>query len=247
MKRCPECRRDYYDDSLLYCLDDGTALLEGPASNETPTAILSGDTPAGESTRRFVSSTRESSRSGTASGIQNATRSRRTSVVVLVAAVVLIGMAGTGFVLYWFRLMPDGVHRLFGGNDSSRPAASELKIQRLTGDGKTEIAAISPDGKLLANVRNEGGQKSLWIKQIATNSNVQIVAPGVMDHYYSSRFTPDGSYVFFSGTDQKNAIGTIYKVPTLGGPVSRVITNAGHFSFSPDGKQLVFDRYDRAT
>ena len=41
MKRCPECRRDYYDDSLLYCLDDGTALLEGPSSaKETPTAIL---------------------------------------------------------------------------------------------------------------------------------------------------------------------------------------------------------------
>src|SRR5437868_141407 len=41
MKRCPECRRDYYDDSLLYCLDDGTALLEGPASadlqSEAPT------------------------------------------------------------------------------------------------------------------------------------------------------------------------------------------------------------------
>ena len=32
MKRCPECRRDYYDDTLLYCLDDGNALLEGPAS-----------------------------------------------------------------------------------------------------------------------------------------------------------------------------------------------------------------------
>ena len=31
MKRCPECRRDYYDDTLLYCLDDGNALLEGPA------------------------------------------------------------------------------------------------------------------------------------------------------------------------------------------------------------------------
>ncbi len=28
MKRCPECRRDYYDDTLLYCLDDGNALLE---------------------------------------------------------------------------------------------------------------------------------------------------------------------------------------------------------------------------
>ena len=44
MKRCPQCRRDFYDDSLLYCLDDGTALLEGPAhsiqSGGEPTAIL---------------------------------------------------------------------------------------------------------------------------------------------------------------------------------------------------------------
>src|SRR5215211_3274454 len=41
MKRCPECRRDYYDDSLLYCLDDGSALLEGPASGaDAATAIL---------------------------------------------------------------------------------------------------------------------------------------------------------------------------------------------------------------
>ncbi len=51
MKRCPECRRDYYDDTLFYCLDDGKVLLEGPRSPDTPvrsssdepaTAILSG-------------------------------------------------------------------------------------------------------------------------------------------------------------------------------------------------------------
>jgi TolB-like protein len=49
MKRCPECRRDYYDDTLLYCLDDGNPLLEGPAaaSNDEPaTAILSGSSEA---------------------------------------------------------------------------------------------------------------------------------------------------------------------------------------------------------
>jgi len=45
MKRCPNCRRDYYDDSLLYCLDDGNSLLEGPGSasgvrDEPATAIL---------------------------------------------------------------------------------------------------------------------------------------------------------------------------------------------------------------
>jgi adenylate cyclase len=42
MKRCPECRRDYYDETLLYCLDDGNALLEGPGlSSERPTLVSS--------------------------------------------------------------------------------------------------------------------------------------------------------------------------------------------------------------
>ena len=53
MKRCPECRRDYYDDTLLYCLDDGNALLEGPASVDEPaTAILHATEPPGEAATR---------------------------------------------------------------------------------------------------------------------------------------------------------------------------------------------------
>ncbi len=40
MKRCPDCRRDYFDDSLVYCLDDGTALLEGPASADEPVTAI---------------------------------------------------------------------------------------------------------------------------------------------------------------------------------------------------------------
>ncbi|MDM7922116.1 MAG: tetratricopeptide repeat protein [Pyrinomonadaceae bacterium] len=35
MKRCPQCRRDYYDDTLKFCLDDGSSLLEGPGSFST--------------------------------------------------------------------------------------------------------------------------------------------------------------------------------------------------------------------
>jgi serine/threonine-protein kinase len=47
MKRCPQCRRDYHDDTLVYCLDDGSTLLDGPAVptgdmvDEPATAILS--------------------------------------------------------------------------------------------------------------------------------------------------------------------------------------------------------------
>ena len=44
MKRCPECRRDYYDDSLLYCLEDGAELVQGavPSPADSQTAVLSG-------------------------------------------------------------------------------------------------------------------------------------------------------------------------------------------------------------
>jgi len=49
MKRCPECRRDYVDDTLAYCLDDGTPLLDGPASGDQPrTAILRGESAGAE-------------------------------------------------------------------------------------------------------------------------------------------------------------------------------------------------------
>ena len=40
MKRCPHCRRTYSDDTLKFCLDDGSALLDGPGSDADPTEIL---------------------------------------------------------------------------------------------------------------------------------------------------------------------------------------------------------------
>jgi TolB-like protein/Flp pilus assembly protein TadD len=53
MKRCPECRRDYYDETLLYCLDDGNALLDGPASMDEPaTAMLRSTAMPGEAPTR---------------------------------------------------------------------------------------------------------------------------------------------------------------------------------------------------
>lgn len=41
MKKCPQCGREY-DNSMMFCLDDGAELLYGPASVDEPaTAILS--------------------------------------------------------------------------------------------------------------------------------------------------------------------------------------------------------------
>ncbi|MEQ1644038.1 MAG: tetratricopeptide repeat protein [Pyrinomonadaceae bacterium] len=54
MKRCPECRRDYYDDTLLYCLEDGNALVQGsvPSPDGPATAILPSSSAPGEDPTR---------------------------------------------------------------------------------------------------------------------------------------------------------------------------------------------------
>ena len=48
MKRCPECRRDYHDDTLSFCLADGSLLVSG-VPDEPATAIMSQvtDSPSG--------------------------------------------------------------------------------------------------------------------------------------------------------------------------------------------------------
>ncbi len=45
MKRCPKCRRDYFDQTLNFCLDDGTQLVDGPAAEGPATAFLLNPVP----------------------------------------------------------------------------------------------------------------------------------------------------------------------------------------------------------
>src|SRR6185436_14408222 len=59
MKRCPQCRRDYYDETLLYCLDDGSALLDGPGSQDEPKTAIRHEraAPSEAATRAQISTT----------------------------------------------------------------------------------------------------------------------------------------------------------------------------------------------
>ena len=42
MKQCPACNRKYSDETLNFCLDDGAALIYGPAESTAATADLTG-------------------------------------------------------------------------------------------------------------------------------------------------------------------------------------------------------------
>jgi len=234
MKRCPECRRDYYDDTLLYCLDDGNALLEGPASADEPaTAILhSTGAPDATPTRRQINTTREMAGAHTI-GKKRSLALRNTAVGMAVVAVLVTA----GFIAF----------RYFRPQQIQVPKTNaELKTQRLTGDGKTRESVISPDGKFLVYKRVEDEKESLWIKQIQTNSNVQVVKAGELDYMQGLAFAPDGSFVYFNAEAPGGELNTIYKVPTLGGSPTKFLSNAVSITFSSDGKHIAFIRYDIA-
>lgn len=160
---------------------------------------------------------------------------RHKKALTIAFAVFLIAAIGLAFALYKF--LPR--KRQF----NLQPG----KITRLTDNGKVASATISPDGKYVAySVVDEHGQ-SLWVKHLATGSNVQVVPPTGPDVSYSqTTFSPDGNYIYYIRSGQGAvfgaAFGVVYRVAVLGGTPQKVIENATRITFSPDGKRFAFER-----
>lgn len=104
MKRCPECRRDYYDDSLSYCLEDGAVLLSG-LPDEPATAILGGDLQSDEPSTRTFDRYVGAHESGQ---IQTA-RWPAGRGAAIIAACVLIVLLGIGGYVYFGRSSTDRI------------------------------------------------------------------------------------------------------------------------------------------
>ena len=109
MKRCPECRRDYYDDTLSFCLDDGMPLLDGPATeDELATAILTKPAAVQPSTGNDESQTRIFDRTtsdldGHRNERQPHQASKQNSIIAGILGVVLVTALGVGGYMYYGR------------------------------------------------------------------------------------------------------------------------------------------------
>ncbi|MEO7674583.1 MAG: hypothetical protein ABIU09_10970, partial [Pyrinomonadaceae bacterium] len=239
MKRCPECRRAYYDDALLYCLDDGNALLEGPATpgaDEPATAILRGSEEPGQSPTRPQNNTTDQTANVPAGIGADTAAAKRKTYWPIAAIALLIVTGGVGFAAYKFWGKP------------AKPAQA-LKIERLNTNGKSANAAISPDGKYVVYSVDEGGGQSLWVRQTAASSSVQIIPPAEDVYYWGLTFTPDSDYINFTKVQfEKNVGWALHQMPVLGGTQKILITDAdGGVSYSPDGKQFAFLREEYPT
>jgi eukaryotic-like serine/threonine-protein kinase len=148
--------------------------------------------------------------------------------VALIAVVVL---AAAGYGIYAFL------------NRSRAVPFQNISIDKVTDNGKAALVAISPDGKYVLNVMDEGGKQSLWLRNLPTNSNTQVVAPAEV-YYRHLRFSPDGNYLYFIRTEPgSEELEFLYRAPLLGGTPEKLVTDIdSNITFSPDGRRFAFFR-----
>ena len=93
-----------------------------------------------------------------------------------IAAVAVILLAAAGF----------GIYSLL--TRSGPTPFQNFAITQVTNTGKAELAAISPDGKYVLNVQNDNGLRSLWLRNVPTASDTQIVPPALVLLGYKTRY-----------------------------------------------------------
>jgi len=169
------------------------------------------------------------SRGSTTSAVVAAAKRHKARLIAFIL-VVLAVLAAAGFGVYELVLR-------------SKPVPfADFTITQVTTDGKTVDTAISPDGKYLLSVLEDKGKQSLWLRHLPTNSNTQVMPPGVAS-YANLVFSPDGGYVYFRKAISAGQGFDLYRAPVLGGTPQKVLDDIDTgMSLSPDGKRVLFVR-----
>jgi hypothetical protein len=81
------------------------------------------------------------------------------------------------------------------------------------------------------------GETSVWLRQLLTNTNVEIVPPGNLIDGLA--FAQSGEYLYFVRSEPR----ALYRVSSLGGAPTKMVEKLeGSFSISADDRQIAFIR-----
>ena len=163
--------------------------------------------------------------------------SRRTMTITVAAAIVVLVLGGGLYFLTSQREQPVAP-------SASGPSLQDLQVIQLTTSGNAERPAISPDGKYVVYVQQPAGSatsSSVWIRQVATPSNVQIVPPDPRG-IWGLTVTPDSTFVDYvvgGGIARRD----LWRVPLLGGTPKKLLDGVDSpIGWSPDGRHMAFVR-----
>jgi eukaryotic-like serine/threonine-protein kinase len=154
----------------------------------------------------------------------NKSRTLPNTLIVLVV-VVTAGLFGWRL---WPRAMP----------------FSSMSVSQITNTGTLERIALSGDGKFLAEVKNDAGQRTVWIRNLATNTDTQILS-AFPSQYLGLAFSPDANYLYFTReTPDNGRVSRIYTMPVFGGTPRQIVLDVDSApSLSPDGSRFVYLRW----
>jgi serine/threonine protein kinase/Tol biopolymer transport system component len=153
---------------------------------------------------------------------------QRRRATFLLAVLAVLGIAGFVGWRFWPR---------------PRPFAAG-SVEQITNIGSIEKIALSADARFLAEVKNDKGQRTLWVRNTATNTETQILGASGHD-YLGLTFSPDGNHLYFTRLSPENEIANnLYVMPVFGGTPRQLIFNVDSpVSFEPNGKRVTFLRW----
>ena len=155
--------------------------------------------------------------------------------LIVSGAVLLVVLIIAGGSLYW---------RGFFRSGMAKTAFENPEISSLTSSGDVTSVCISADGRYVAYVSRAHGRSSMWVRQMAIASAVQIVPPGI-DAIWDLTFTPDGNFLDYASGGTNDIEGKVYQIPVLGGTPRRLLDPADTgVSFSPDGRRMAYAFFD---